>query len=171
MQRLKWFLLSVITLFTLLFVFGILWDIRQACREPQAAIGIMATGGAIMIEPLVLTSALTYTTGYGQQYGFYTSTNTIQGELLEVYIDYAVGISTTTDLTITCLGLVSEVLLVKADTATDAIWRPRVLPVLNTAVVITPTMALPYYLSGRVVAAVAETSGVAPGAVYLKYRR
>ncbi|OQB25101.1 MAG: hypothetical protein BWY10_02529 [Chloroflexi bacterium ADurb.Bin180] len=166
------FLLTVIILFGCLWFVGYLDEIRDAQEKlaQNQSIGVASTSG-VFVEQLTMTSALTHTVGYGQQYGFITSTNAIYGELLDIYIDYTASISATTDITVSCLGLLTENLLVSADSATDAVWRPRVLPQLYTGVEITPTMALPYNLQGKIVVNIAETSGVAPGVVYIRYRR
>lgn len=150
-------------------LFGGLWWVQQMQKPAAPAITVASTtGGSIIVEPIALTGIAS---GGGELYGFVTTTNFFQGELLEIYIDYTDGISTETDITVTHLGLVNYNVLVSADTATDAVWRPRVLPNFYNTYAITPTNAVPYYLSGRFAINIAQTNSATPGTVYIKYRR
>ena len=164
---------SAALLIAVILIFGVLYHVMITRPElPVVDQQVGISSGSVMVEAITMASALTYTTGYGQQYGFVTTTNAIYGELLDIYIDYTASISTTTDITVSCLGLLTENLLISPNTATDAVWRPRVLPVFYDTTLITPSnQSEMYNLQGKIVVNIAETSGTAPGTIYIRYRR
>lgn len=159
--------ISILILAALLALLGIIWDIHGKMPVPDTSIGIMASGNDVMVEAIAITGVAS---GGGELYGFITTTNRIYGWLEDITIDYTASISATTDVTITHVGLINETLLVKADNATDAVYRPRVASVASTGSGTTYDFA-PYYLQGTFLVNVGQTSSATPGTVYIRYRR
>ena len=173
-KRIASWLVFVIVLFAFLFLAGVLMDIQQACREPEAAISIASTTGQVMVEAIALPiPAITSTNGASEIEGisFITTTTRIYGELLDVVIDYATNISATTDLTLTHVGLINEVVLVKADSATDTTYRARALAVTSAGASTTYEF-VPFTLAGSFLVNIGQTTPVsATGTLYIRYRR
>lgn len=175
-KRIVTFAVVIIVLFGLLFLFGVLMDIRQACIpvDEPTSIGVAAASDTVMVEAISLgSSGITVTNGASEVegYQFITSTKAIYGELLEIVIDYAASISTTTDVTITHAGLVNEQILKRADSATDGVFAPRRLAVLNSGGS-TTYEHVPFMLQGTFLINVGQTTPeTAIGTVYIKYRK
>lgn len=87
---------------------------------------------------------LTGTGSAGAATGSVTTSNRFVGEITAIYIDYAAGISNTTDITVATLSPVLN-LMVKSNSATDAWYHPVVQQTNNTGAGTSTYAPVPVY--------------------------
>lgn len=111
--------------------------------------------------------AITATGADGAAGGSDTTDNLITGRVIRVDIDYAAGITDTTDLTLTDSGSLATVNIVnKTDTITDGVVYPAVGLTDNTGTALTYDGTRPvvdyYPVAGRLTATITQTTAATP---------
>lgn len=111
--------------------------------------------------------AITTTGADGAASGSDMTDNLITGRVVRVDIDYAAGITTTTDLTLADSGSLATVNVVnKTNTATDGVVYPAVGLTDNTGAALTYDGTRPvvdyYPVAGRLTATITQTTAATP---------
>jgi hypothetical protein len=110
------------------------------------------------------------TTGAAGSASGSAQTETLLGELLDVYLEYDASAPNTTDITIAFASRGGNVLAV-SDANTSGLFAPRQKVVDNTATAITDSHT-PFVLSGPLTISVAGSDALDPAVtVYLRVRR
>jgi hypothetical protein len=130
---------------------------------PSTSSGLAPAAAVVRRERLTITTA----GADGSAAGSTTTGSILQGRVVRVDLDYAAGITTTTDLTLadgTALGTVNVVSV--ADSATDAVLYPTIGLTDNTGTARTndgtyPVVAYPP-VAGKLTASLAQSTAATP---------
>ena len=144
--------------------------LNQPVAPADSGIGVESLKSSeILIETLVITAA----GATGECHGYVTTTNTLIGELVAVYVDWSATaqVSTTTDITLSFVSPWAGNIMVKTDSTTDAFFFPQAGAITGAGVAVTDSY-VPFQLMGKLQLNTGQSvSSDALGTMYIWYRR